>query len=411
MGKDFKLEYYPKLNNTQIEEIINIIAERKEIWDSPFFVDTKTFINLDKIKSVLDSLSIDNIQNIIILGTGGSIQTLLALKHLSKKKIYPITSSRAVELNLCLESTTPKNSIVIPISRGGETLDINSTIGTFIKKGYNFLGLSSKGTMNKILKRINCPILDVPDLAGRFAASISNVAIVPAYLAGIDINSFLKGLEMCYALFMKYDLNPSTEFSAFLFNLYNKGYKIIFSMPYSINLEESIALFVQEISESSGKKERGFMGAYQSAPLCQHSVLEYLLGGTKGIVLPLIWTLERELLDLTLESSIDYIRGLTAHSIVDYQADATFQALIEQGVPSAKISLETPNALNIGQLIAFIQSTVYYICLLLDVNWANNPKVNIGKKICNEALLNRSSSQERRDHRNSKAEEVFKSFF
>jgi len=182
-------------------------------------------------------------------------------------------------------------------------------------------------------------------------------------------------------------------------------------MPYSINLEESIALFVQEISESSGKKERGFMGAYQSAPLCQHSVLEYLLGGTKGIVLPLIWTLEKELLDLTLESSIDYIRGQTAHSIVDYQADATFQALIEQGVPSAKISLETANALNIGQLIAFIQSTVYYICLLLDVNWANNPKVNIGKKICNEALLNKNSSQERRDHRNGKAGEVFKSFF
>jgi len=411
MGKDFELEYYPKLKNIQVEEIINIIAERKENWDSPFFVDTKTFINLDKIKSVLDSLSIDNIQNIIILGTGGSIQTLLALKHLSKKKIYPITSSRAVELNLCLESTTPKNSIVIPISRGGETIDINSTIGTFIKKGYNFLGLSSKGTMNKILKRIDCPILDIPDLVGRFAASISNVAIVPAYLAGIDINSFLKGLEMSYGLFMKYDLNPSTEFSAFLFNLYNKGYKIIFSMPYSINLEESIALFVQEISESSGKKERGFMGAYQSAPLCQHSVLEYLLGGTKGIVLPLIWTLEKELLDLTLESSIDYIRGQTAHSIVDYQADATFQALIEQGVPSAKISLETANALNIGQLIAFIQSTVYYICLLLDVNWANNPKVNIGKKICNEALLNKNSSQERRDHRNGKAGEVFKSFF
>ena len=411
MGKAIELEYYPKLNNTQIEDIINIIAERKENWDSPFFVDTKTFINLDKIKSVLDSLNIDNIQNIIILGTGGSIQTLLALKHLSKKKIYPITSSRAVELNLCLESTTPKNSIVIPISRGGETLDINSTIGTFIKKGYNFLGLSSKGTMNLILKKINCPILEVPDLPGRFAASISNVAIVPAYLAGIDINSFLKGLEKSYELFMKYDLNSSTVFSAFLFNLYNKGYKIIFSMPYSINLEGSVGLFVQEISESSGKNERGFMGAYQSAPLCQHSVLEYLLGGTKGVVIPIIWTVENELLDLRLESGIDYIHGQTAQSIVGYQVDATFQALIEQGVPSARISLETPNALKIGQLIAFIQSTVYYLCLLLDVNWTNNPKVNIGKKICNEALLNKISSQKRRDHRNIKAEEVFRSFF
>ncbi|MFX0180171.1 MAG: hypothetical protein ACFE78_08260 [Candidatus Hodarchaeota archaeon] len=411
MGKDFELEYYPKINNSQIEEIINIIVERKDNWDSPFFVDTKTFINLDKIKSIFNSLNVDNIQNIIILGTGGSIQTLLALKHLSKKRIFPITSSRAVELKLCLESTTPKNSIVIPISRGGETLDVNSTIGTFIKKGYQFIGLSSKGTMNKILKERDYSLLEVPDLAGRFAASISNVAIVPAYLAGIDINSFLKGLEIGYGLFMKNDVNPSTEFSAFLFNLYNKGYKIIFSMPYSINLEGSVGLFVQEISESSGKEERGIMGTYQSAPLCQHSVLEYLLGGLKGTVIPLIWTVEKELLDFTLESSIDYIRGQTAHSIVNYQADATFQALIEQGVPSAKISLESSNALEIGQLVAFIQSTVYYICLLLDVNWASNPKVIIGKKICNEALLNKISNQERREHREIKAKEVFKGFF
>ena len=74
----------------------------------------------------------DDIKNVIILGTGGSIQTLLALKHLSKKKIFPITSSRAVELKGCLDKTSPNDSIVIPISRGGETLDINSTIGIFI---------------------------------------------------------------------------------------------------------------------------------------------------------------------------------------------------------------------------------------------------------------------------------------
>jgi glucose-6-phosphate isomerase len=120
---------------------------------------------------------------------------------------------------------------------------------------------------------------------------------------------------------------------------------------------------------------------------------------------------KNELVDITLDSTLNYIDGQSAQTIINYQADATFQALIEQAVPGAKISLETPNAYNIGELIAFIQSCVYYICLLLDVNWANNPRVNIGKKICNKALLNKMSSQERKNIRISNAYSTFNDFY
>ncbi|MFX1233640.1 MAG: hypothetical protein ACFFBY_03685 [Promethearchaeota archaeon] len=411
MSKEFEIEYYPEVSSDQIEDSINLINMRKEKWDPPFFFDTKSYIEINKMKEMIDHLKTESIQNIIVLGTGGSIQTLMALKHLAKKKIYPITSSRAVELKACLEATKPENSIVIPISRAGETIDVNSTIGTFTKRGYKFLGLSSMGTMNKILRELDCLILDVPDLPGRFAASISNVAIVPAYLADINIDQFIRGLDTIYKIILKNDGNFAVKLAAFFYNLYQKGYRVIFSMPYSVNLEGSVGLFVQEVSESTGKDDKGLMGAYQSAPLCQHSVLEYLLGGMKGIVLPLIWTVKNDLVDINLDSSLDYIDGQTAQTVINYQADATFQALIEQVVPTAKISLEIPNAYNIGQLIAFIQTCVYYTCLLLEVNWANNPKVVIGKKICNDALLNKLSSNERKRNRRSLARTKFNNFF
>lgn len=406
-----KIEYYPKITDKILEETIELIKENKEKWDPPFFIDTKSYLDIEKIKEITKPFMNENLKNIIVLGTGGSIQTLLALKYLSKKNVYPITSSRAIELNKCLTETKPENSVVIPISRGGETLDVNSTIGIFLKNGYKFLGLSSMGTMNQMLKKINCPILDVPDLSGRYAGSISNVGIVPAYIAGINVGEFLNGLERGYKLFMNFEKNPALEFSAFLYKLYNKGFKVVFSMPYSKNLEGSIGLFVQEISESTGKNEKGMIGTYQAAPLCQHSVLEYLLGGTKGVVIPILWTIENEISDIILESSIDYVNGQTAQTIVNYQADATFQALIEQAVPSAKISMKTLKESDIGNLIAFIQSTIYYLCLLLEVNWANNPKVVIGKKICNEALKNKVPSEERENTRKKKAEEQFENFF
>jgi len=406
-----KLEYYPIIKEASLKDAINIIEANKKNWDATFFVDTRTYVNLDEIQETIKKVDVKKIENVIVLGTGGSIQTLLAVKHLAKKNIFPITSSRAVELKDCLSKTKPNDSIVIPISRAGETLDINSTIGIFLKKGYKFLGLSSTGVMYNILKKINCPILDVPDLTGRFAGSISNVGIVPAYISGVNVDKFLKGLEDGYKLFMNFKNNEAITFSSFMFKLYNLGYRIVFSMPYSKSLEGSVGLFVQEVSESTGKEGKGLIGAYQEAPLCQHSILEFLLGGSKGVVIPLLWTIEKEFDDLTLESSIDYVNGQSAQTIVNYQADATYQALIEQKVPSAKIKVNTPDEYAIGNLISFIQSSIYYLSLLLNVNWANNPKVVIGKKICNEALIKKVPTNEREEIRKKIATDVFKDFW
>lgn len=411
MSLGLRLEFYPEIKEEDLSVFKKAINENKVKWDSPFFIDTKSYLDLEKISEISKQFLIENVRNIIVLGTGGSIQTFLALKHLSKKKVFPVTSSRAIELKGCLDKTSPEDSVVIPISRGGETLDVNSTIEIFAKKGYKFLGLSSKGPMNEMLKKINCPILDIPDLSGRFAGSISNVGIVPVYLSGIKVEDFLRGLDEGYKIYNYSNTNDALLFSSFLYKLYKRGYKIVFSMPYSKNLEGSVGLWVQEISESTGKGGNGLMGASHSAPLCQHSVLEYLLGGTRGAVIPILWTINSESLDLQLESSIDHINGQTAQTIVNYQADATFQALIEQGVPSAKVSIPAPDEINIGHLVAFIQSTVYYLCLLLEVNWTDNPKVVIGKRICNEALKNRLSPEERENKRESIAMEKFRNFW
>jgi glucose-6-phosphate isomerase len=411
MNLTTKFEYYPKITDSLLEDLINDIKHNKDLWDSPFFFDTKTYLDINKIQQMTNQFITENLKNIIVLGTGGSIQTLLALKHLAKRKIFPVTSSRAVELKGCLDKTSPENSIVIPISRGGETLDINSTIGTFLKRGYKFLGLSSTGTMNEILKKVECPILDVPDLSGRYAGSITNVGIVPAYIAGIQVEEFLKGLEESYDIFSKYERNPAIELAIFLFNLYKRGYKVVFSMPYSKNIEGSVGLWVQGLSESTGKDGKGMMGSYQSAPICQHSVLEYLLGGTKGTVVPFLWTVNNEIPDIILSSSIDYVNGQSAQNIINYQANATFQALIQQKVPSAKISIEDPIEVNIGRLIALILSSIYYLSLLFNVNWANNPKVIIGKKICNDALKERISPEQGEKTRKAIAKENFKDFF
>jgi len=50
---------------------------------------------------------------------------------------------------------------------------------------------------------------------------------------------------------------------------------------------------------------------------------------------------------------------------------------------------------------------VYYLCLLLDVDWSSNPKVIIGKEIGNKALKNKSTLEQRKETREKLAANVF----
>jgi len=108
-----------------------------------------------------------------------------------------------------------------------------------------------------------------------------------------------------------------------------------------------------------------------------------------------------------LKSFDPQLVGQSGLSVINYQADATFQALLEQGVPAGKISLSTPNTYTLGYAIAFVQIVVYYFCLILNVNWSSNPLVNTGKKICNEAIKNKLDFNARIESRKKVAAQKF----
>jgi glucose-6-phosphate isomerase len=394
------VEFYPDVPQDALQAAWELVSTNTTHYEAPFFMEPYKHVNIQEIKKVCDPFLTKGLKNIIVLGTGGSIQTLLALQYLAPRRIVPLASSRPSELKGALKTTTPKDSMVVPISRGGETLDINSTVSLF--KQYPMIALAARGAMFDLVKSLNAVIMDVPDLSGRFAGSCTNVGIVPAYLAGIKVQEFLDGTAAGYKIYGPANdmtQNAALKFAAFLYNLHEKGFSNVFSMPYSRWLEGTVGLFVQEISESSGKGGKGLLGTSQPAPICQHSVLELILGGKRNHALPLLWDVCTDPDNLSLESNLPNLRGKTALDVIRYQADATFEAILTQGIPAAKITIEAPTEKNIGQLIAFIQSAVYYLCLMLDVNWADNPMVLTGKKICNEAMARNLTDAQRRTNR------------
>ncbi|MEX2681273.1 MAG: hypothetical protein Q6373_006710 [Candidatus Sigynarchaeota archaeon] len=405
------IEFYPALPADNMDVDFELKKNAKN-WDKPFFFEPRKCFDMGEIKRHCDPILERGIEHVVVIGTGGSIQAFLALLPFVERRVHTITSSRPTALKELFKVPGIKDkSIVVPISRGGETLDINSVLGLFGR--YKILGLNSKGVMNSILRTYGATIMDVPDLSGRFAASCTNVALVPAYLAGINIDVFVSGLEEGYELYgpkLPFSANIAKRFAYYLFRLYKNGFRNVFSMPYFSWLEGAVGLWVQELSESTGKNGLGLLGTSQPAPMCQHSVLELLLN-KQFHTMPLLWVVDKDPNDMPLNSSISYIEGKTAAQTILYQANATLEALIEKAIPSAMLSIDVPTVKNIGHLIAFIQSTVYWLCLLFNVNWSDNPNVLLGKAICNTAMADKKGWGELRIRREQTAKNTFKDFW
>ena len=63
MKNSIKLEYYPKLDDTLLQDSIEIIQKNKDKWDIPFFFDTKSYLDIDYIKQASKSVLTDDIKN------------------------------------------------------------------------------------------------------------------------------------------------------------------------------------------------------------------------------------------------------------------------------------------------------------------------------------------------------------
>ena len=65
MTKELKLEYYPKLDDIKLKESLNIIKKNRDKWESPFFFDTKSYLNLNQIILTSKLLRSEDIKNVI----------------------------------------------------------------------------------------------------------------------------------------------------------------------------------------------------------------------------------------------------------------------------------------------------------------------------------------------------------
>lgn len=348
--------------------------------------------DLEELKSYREKY---DYENLVIVGSGGSITSFRAYLY----SFLPETNvdTRIVNtvdpdyLNRIKRELRSDDTLVLAISKSGETTTVIETVLYFLKNDYEVLGLTSKGgALQKLLESQDMEWVSHPDIGGRFTGAVET-GLLPAAMAGMNIDEIRKGAEEMYEkVNPENQYNPALNLASALYDAEKNGYSQVFTGFYSTRMFGFYPLFVQLMHETVCKEGEGQSVFGDVGPEFQHHTNQRIFGGEENI-LPMFFrtnTHEHSVIEVPEEAeNIDH-RGRKLAELVDRDLQNSLEAeyrgvkeaLNDEEMPNITLNLTELSYESAGKLLAFLQYTAVYSAWLRDVNPFDQPDVEKSKE-------------------------------
>jgi glucose-6-phosphate isomerase len=360
--------------------------------------------------------------DVVFLGTGGSSlggQTLTQLAGHAVPGVGPLRAGARLHFidNLDPESfalllaraplATTRFAAISKSGGTGETLmQTAAALAALRAAGLggddiarNFLGISEPPTAKRnglrALLADGVPFLDHdPNVGGRFSV-LTNVGLLPAAVAGLDIAAVRRGAAAALAPVLAG--RPPAEVPAALGAAVavaladTRGKAISVLMAYADRLERFTRWYVQLWAESLGKAGRGTTPIGALGPVDQHSQLQLYIAGPRDKLFTILTVgaagrgprIDKELAARAGEPDF---AGKTMGDLVAAQGRATAETLAKNGCPVRTIHVETLDAASLGELLMHFMLETIIAAHLIGVDAFDQPAVEEGKVLAKKYL-------------------------
>ena len=288
----------------------------------------------------------------------------------------------------------------IVISKSGTTPETLSQLGTIVNIAneknilntlYNNMMVITEfkdSALFNIAKKNNCLLLEhQDDIGGRYSV-FSNVGMVPAIIAGLNVKKIHEGVVK---LLNKNDFNNAFQFAQMFKYSISNNFSSNVLMTYSDGLNYFGKWYLQLWAESIGKQNRGVTALHATGTTDQHSQLQLYLDGPKDKFFTIIKSNYKNkglLIDSQLmkDESIDYLVNKKMGDLMHAEQDATIDPFKLNGFKFREILIETINEENIGMLMANSMIETIAACIYFDVDPFDQPAVEQGKVLTKKYL-------------------------
>src|SRR5829696_1694685 len=245
-----------------------------------------------------------------------------------------------------------------------------------------------EGFLKQIADRDDLKVLPIPaDVGGRFSV-LTPVGLLPAAVAGLDIDALLAGASQCVDEVNERGAEHPAVVGAAMHYLMDtaRGRNVRVMMTYADALERLAAWFVQLWAESLGKDGKGSTPHAAVGTTDQHSQVQLYMEGPQDKVIEIV-EVENHPRDLEIPGAykdlegVGYLGGHTMAELLRVECDATRRALAEAGRPNSTIKLGAIIEENLGYLLQALEIQTAVAGALYRVNAFDQPGVEAGKQI------------------------------
>ncbi|MFB6115207.1 MAG: hypothetical protein ABEK04_02860 [Candidatus Nanohalobium sp.] len=360
-------------------------------------IDTPNFAEYEPdLEEIKDKASRKDFDNLVVIGNGGSITSFRAYLYAFlpevDKDVRLVTTMDPDYLNRLSRELDVEDTLVVPISKSGETVGVIESLMFFMERDYEVVAVTSDndGALREIIRERGLEWVEHPEVGGRFSG-VTETGLVPAALAGMDVDEIRKGAEEMYDNLRPEEDNAAKDLALRLYEAEEEGYGDILTPFYSTRLFGFYPLFVQLMHETVCKEGEGMTVYGDLGPEYQHHTNQRMFGGKEDIVPMFFRTETHEHVDIEIPDDLENI-GVRGKKLDDLENNTYSEALKSEysGVKKALDGEERPNITvtlhelsfgAAGELVAFMQYLAVYSAYLRDVDPFTQPDVEKSKQI------------------------------
>ncbi|MDD2839726.1 MAG: hypothetical protein PHY80_01170 [Rickettsiales bacterium] len=309
----------------------------------------------------------NSFKHTVVMGIGGSslgAKTLLNL--VNKPNITILESIDSNTVKEVFNSLKLEETAFLTVSKSGKTIEcISQTLIVMkmveeklgkeaIGKHFFFLTENKESPLTNLAKEFNIKTFEHHKTVGGRFSYLSNTALIPACIAGLNIDEIRQGAVDT----IEYVLNDKNNFIATIcgsqVDMFKNGIAANVVMPYIDRLYFLNEWYRQIWAESLGKSGNGTIPVNAIGTVDQHSQLQLYMDGPRNKFYTFIYK-EKDKNSLkitkTYNEGFNYLKDISLDDIMKVEFDSTIEVLNIRKLPIRIINFKELNERSLSQLL------------------------------------------------------------
>ncbi len=318
-------------------------------------------------------------KTISIFGLGGSSLCIKAIYDFLRfkivKKVYFYDN-----LNVTVPKIVKNKNLDLVISKSGSTLETIVNQNVFSKSKKLFIIENKKSYLMELALKLKSEIIEHRNFVGGRYSALSEVGMLPAELLGLKSEKF-----------KKFDnLIKNKNFTNTLINNVSMMYKFYLSgktnsviLNFDKSLISLLEWYQQLLSESLGKKGKGFFPIISNLPKDNHSLMQLYLDGNKNNFFTIFDVVNHDtprIMNKNLLPGYNFLKNKSIKSVMIAQKDAVKRIFKKRGLKFRNFEILKKDEESLGIIFTYFMLETILLGKLMKLNPFDQPAVESIKK-------------------------------